>query len=64
MPIRVNSHGQCVQEGSHDDTVLAGRRGTLAVTFEEGAWAAWLYDLVKPHVANNGWPAWIEVLAT
>jgi transposase len=22
------------------------------VTFEEGAWAAWLYDLRKPHVAN------------
>ena len=23
---------------------LAGRRGTLSVTFEEGTWAAWLYD--------------------
>jgi len=22
------------------------------VTFEEGTWAAWLYDLLKPHVAN------------
>src|SRR6476646_6190150 len=29
---------------------FAGLRGTLAVTFEEGAWAAWLYDLLKPHV--------------
>src|SRR5260221_5837164 len=28
---------------------LAGLRGTLSVTFEEGIWAAWLYDL-KPHV--------------
>jgi hypothetical protein len=22
------------------------------VTFEEGTWAAWLYDLLKPRVAN------------
>jgi hypothetical protein len=28
---------------------LAGLRGTLSVTFEEGTWAAWLYDLFKPH---------------
>jgi transposase len=25
-------------------------RGSLHVTFEEGTWAAWLYDLLKPHV--------------
>lgn len=31
---------------------LAGLRGTLIVTFEEGTWAAWLYDLLKPHVAK------------
>ncbi len=31
---------------------LAGLRGTLSVTFEEGTWAAWLYDLLKPHVAE------------
>jgi Transposase len=24
----------------------------LQVTFEEGTWAAWLYDLLKPHVTN------------
>src|SRR5215472_6193504 len=30
---------------------LGGLRGTLSVTFEEGTWAAWLYDLLKPHVA-------------
>jgi hypothetical protein len=30
---------------------LAGLRGTLSVTFEEGTWAAWLYDLLKPHVS-------------
>src|SRR6267154_2872074 len=31
---------------------LAGLRGTLSVTFEEGTWAAWLYDLLKPHVTK------------
>ena len=31
---------------------LAGLRGTLFVTFEEGTSAAWLYDLLKPHVAK------------
>src|SRR5260370_31810422 len=31
---------------------LAGLRGALSVTFEEGTWAAWLYDLLKPHVAH------------
>jgi len=31
---------------------LAGLRGSLHVTFEEGTWAAWLYDLLKPHVAQ------------
>ena len=31
---------------------LAGLRGTLSVTFQEGTWAAWLYDLLKPHVAK------------
>ena len=31
---------------------FAGLRGTLSVTFEEGTWAAWLYDLLKPHVAR------------
>jgi transposase len=29
---------------------FAGLRGTLSVTFEEGTWSAWLYDLLKPHV--------------
>jgi hypothetical protein len=31
---------------------FAGLRGTLAVTFEKGTWAAWLHDLLKPHVAK------------
>src|SRR5690242_10540133 len=30
----------------------AGLRGTRSLTFEEGTWAGWLYDLLKPHVAN------------
>ena len=29
---------------------LQGLRGELHVTLEEGGWAAWLYDLLKPHV--------------
>jgi transposase len=31
---------------------LKGLRGSLRVTFEEGTWAAWLYDLLKPHVTE------------
>src|SRR6266853_3117116 len=31
---------------------IAGLRGELYVTFEEGTWAAWLYDLLKPHVTK------------
>jgi hypothetical protein len=29
---------------------IRGLRGELHVTFEEGSWAAWLYDLLKPYV--------------
>ena len=31
---------------------IQGVRGTLAVTFEEGTCAAWLHDLLKPHVSR------------
>jgi hypothetical protein len=31
---------------------LQGLSGSLHVTFEEGTWAAWLYDLLKPHVTR------------
>src|SRR6201984_3900863 len=31
---------------------LQGLRGELHVTLEEGSWAAWLYDVLKPHVAE------------
>jgi len=30
---------------------IQGLQGSLWVTFEEGTSAAWLYDLLKPHVA-------------
>ena len=29
-----------------------GLRGDVRVTFEEGTWAAWLYDLIKPRVSE------------
>jgi transposase len=31
---------------------VRGLRGSLWVTFEEGTWAAWLYDLMKPYVTK------------
>ena len=31
---------------------ICGLRGSLHVTFEEGTWAAWLHDLLKPHVSE------------
>jgi len=31
---------------------IHGLRGELYVTFEEGTWSAWLYDLLKPYVTN------------
>jgi len=31
---------------------IVGLRGTLSVTFEEGTLAAWLHDLLKPHVSH------------
>src|SRR2546422_8779558 len=54
----MNSKGKRVMESILETqavTILeffAGLRGTLSVTFEEGTWAAWLYDLLKPHVAK------------
>jgi hypothetical protein len=54
----LNSVGKLVVESIIDTkaaTILqfmAGLRGSLHVTFEEGTWATWLYDLLKPHVTN------------
>jgi transposase len=31
---------------------IHGLRGDLYVTFEEGTWAAWLYELLNPYVTN------------
>jgi hypothetical protein len=31
---------------------LKGLSGSLHVTLEEGTWATWLYDLIKPQVAE------------
>jgi hypothetical protein len=32
--------------------LIQGVRGSVWVTFEEGTSAAWLYDLLKPHVTK------------
>lgn len=45
---------ECVIE-TKANTILQfiqGLRGNVQVTFEEGTWAAWLYDLLKPHVTE------------
>src|ERR1700730_464241 len=45
---------ECVLE-TKADTILQfirGLRGSLHVSFEEGTCAAWLHDLLKPHVAE------------
>src|SRR5215469_651587 len=50
--------GQLVMEAileTKAETILQffrGLRGSLHVTFEEGTWAAWLHDLLLPHVAR------------
>lgn len=54
----MNSSGRIVMESIIETkaaTILQfihGLRGSLEVTFEEGTWAAWLYDLLRPHVAK------------
>jgi Transposase len=54
----MDSQGKIIMESileTKASTILdffAGLRGTLSVTFEEGTSAAWLYDLLKPHVAK------------
>jgi hypothetical protein len=45
---------ECVIE-TKASTILQffdGLRGDVHVTFEEGTWAAWLYDLLKPRVTK------------
>jgi len=36
---------------------LRGIGGSTHVTFEEGTWAGWLHDLLKPHVSHESWSA-------
>ena len=54
----LNSSGKLVMECVIETKAIAilqfvqGLRGSLHVTFEEGTWAAWLYDLLKPHVTK------------
>src|SRR5260370_16563694 len=52
----MDSTGKLVMESileTEAATILqffAGLRGTVSVTFEEGTWSVWLYDLLNPHV--------------
>src|ERR1700733_6797922 len=54
----LNAAGKIVMESVIETTAtlilqfLRGLRGDLHVTFEEGTSAAWLYDLIQPHVAE------------
>jgi hypothetical protein len=54
----LNSSGKLVMESIIETKAITilefvhGLRGSLHLTFEEGTWAAWLYDLLKPHVAK------------
>ena len=53
-----NSVGKILMEGvieTKASTILEfinGLRGDVRVTFEEGTWAAWLYEVLKPHVTE------------
>ena len=54
----MNGEGRLVMESIIETKAITilqfiqGVRGDLHVTFEEGTWAAWLYDLLKPHVTK------------
>ena len=54
----MNGEGRVVMESiieTKSSTILQciqGIHGDLHVTLEEGTWAAWLYDLLKPHVTK------------
>jgi len=45
---------ECLLETRADTIIefIHGLRGTLSLTFEEGTAAAWLHDLLKPHVSR------------
>jgi len=52
----LNSSGKLVMESIVETKAssilqfIHGLRGELRVTWEEGMWAGWLYDLLKPQV--------------
>ena len=54
----LNSSGKLVMESIIETKTITilqfiqGLRGDLQLTFEEGTWAAWLYDLLKPQVTK------------
>ncbi len=54
----LNSSGKLVMESIIETKAITivqfvqGLRGDLHVTLEEGTWAAWLYDLLRPHVTK------------
>ena len=54
----LNSSGKLVMESVLETKAITiveyvrGLRGDLHVTLEEGTWAAWLYDLLRPHVTE------------
>jgi hypothetical protein len=54
----LNSSGKLVMESIVETKAssilqfIHGLRGELHVTWEEGTWAAWLYDLLQPQVAR------------
>jgi transposase len=54
----LNSSGKLMMESileTKASTVVQfvqGLRGDLHITLEEGTWAAWLYDLLRPHVTT------------
>ena len=54
----MNGDGKLVMESIIETKAITilqfiqGLRGDLHVTFEEGTWAAWMYDLLKPHVTR------------
>ena len=54
----MNSAGKLIMESIIETKAITilqfiqGLRGDVYVTFEEGTWAAWLYDLLKPHVTK------------
>jgi transposase len=54
----MNSAGKLIMESIIETKAITilqffqGLHGDVYVTFEEGTWAAWLYDLLKPHVTQ------------